>query len=345
MLSKKRPITLITFDVDGTLLQGSVHASTVSVHSIAFNYAVGKVFSPPPAPDDSSGSSSNASLWSDEFTHPLTVIPSERYHGSTDGLIVCNIAKTAFGVEQAEALAKLDLVFEEMFQYVAAREDKEVGASVEALPGVLEKLRQLAHRTGDIKCGLVTGNVEGIARKKMRATGITQTRALAPRAASQKSKVWSGMDTEEDCFLGGFGSDFCSGDTVDQSRMYIDRGEQILICVQRCMDMLQADEHLVRIVHVGDAPADARAAKWCAVHGLERVLGPQWASSINAERIDMKFVGVGTGKFAVEELVEAAGDAIAGKFEVVVLEKGIADPDFISHCDGTASTANGSVSK
>jgi len=184
----KKPVTLITFDVDGTLLKGCVHTSSVSVHSVAFNYAVGKVFAPPPGP--------GSPVWSDEFTHPLTVIPSERYHGSTDGLIVCNLAKTAFGIEQPEALSKLDKVFEEMFAYVAAREDEEVRATVQVLPGVLDVFRSLASRTAHLRCGLVTGNVEGIARKKMRACGITQTKALAPRAANQ-TRVWEGFDTEE----------------------------------------------------------------------------------------------------------------------------------------------------
>ena len=100
---------------------------------------------------------------------------------------------------------------------------------------MLSTLRDLA--TAEMReraaCGLVTGNVEGIARKKMRAVGVYATGALtltltltnppalalpypsthpnegalAPAAAEQR---WEG---EEDAsFLGGFGSDFCSGD-------------------------------------------------------------------------------------------------------------------------------------
>jgi len=322
----KKPVTLITFDVDGTLLRGCVHTSSVSVHSIAFNYAVGKVFAPPPGPG-------STTLWSDQYTHPLTIIPSERYHGSTDGLIVCNLAKTAFGIEQAEALAKLNTVFDEMFAYVAAREDDEVRATVEVLPGVLDVFRTLASRTAHLKCGLVTGNVEGIARKKMRACGITQTKALAPRAADQ-TKFWDGLNSAEYSFLGGFGSDFCSGDTNDATRMHIDRGEQILICVQRCMGMLQADEQLVKIVHVGDAPADAQAARWVATQGLPRIFSAV-NSTPDTVNVSMKFLGVGTGKFTMSELVTAAGDGIeGGVFEVAVLAEGLADPSFLAHCEG-----------
>ena len=48
-------------------------------------------------------------------------------------------------------------------------------------PGVLSTLRDLA--TAEMReraaCGLVTGNVEGIARKKMRAVGVYATGARA----------------------------------------------------------------------------------------------------------------------------------------------------------------------
>ena len=52
-----------------------------------------------------------------------------------------------------------------------------------------------------VACGLVTGNVEGIARKKMRSVGVHATGALAPPAAEQR---WAGE--EDAAFLGGFGS-------------------------------------------------------------------------------------------------------------------------------------------
>ena len=49
------------------------------------------------------------------------------------------------------------------------------------MPGVLDTLRDLAsdEMRERAMCGLVTGNVEGIARKKMRAVGVCATGALA----------------------------------------------------------------------------------------------------------------------------------------------------------------------
>ena len=51
--------------------------------------------------------------------------------------------------------------------------------------------------------------------------------ALAPAAAEQR---WEGE--EDAAFLGGFGSDFCSGDIDDASRNYLDRAEQIVIAAR-----------------------------------------------------------------------------------------------------------------
>lgn len=104
----------------------------------------------------------------------------------------------------------------------------------------------------------MTGNVEGIARKKMRATGILATKALSAPAPDQ---TWDGDN--DSAFLGGFGSDYCSGDIEDMSRINKDRGEQIVIACNRARSMLRPDQQLVRVVHVGDAPADLIAAKWC----------------------------------------------------------------------------------
>ena len=52
----------------------------------------------------------------------------------------------------------------------------------------------------------------------MRAVGVLATGALAPAAAEQ---TWAGED--EAAFLGGFGSDYCSNNTEDESRNYLDR--------------------------------------------------------------------------------------------------------------------------
>ena len=61
--------------------------------------------------------------------------------------------------------------------------DADAARGIEPLPGALESLRTLAGMRDRVVCGLVTGNVEGIARKKMRAVGVLATGALAPPAA------------------------------------------------------------------------------------------------------------------------------------------------------------------
>ena len=75
-----RPFTLITFDVDGTLVKGSGQQAEASAHARAFAAAVGSVL----------GDGTPTGL-------PAQILPPEKYHGSTDGLICLNLARTALG--------------------------------------------------------------------------------------------------------------------------------------------------------------------------------------------------------------------------------------------------------
>lgn len=300
----KKKVTLITFDVDGTLVQGSSDAASRSVHSRSFVSAVGKIFG-----------------GDEQFFkkgHPTAVIPSEKFHGCTDGLIALNIAKFGLDLDPSDTFDKLQDVFNEMFDYVAAHSDDEVSKGIDALPGVIENLKDIAklREEGGVLCGLVTGNVEGIARKKMRAVGVLATQALSPPSEEQLQRTWAGY--EECAFLGGFGSDYCSGDIEDASRIYKDRGEQILICVRRAQSMMGSDEKLGRVVHVGDALADVMAARYCREHLDKDIL--------------VGCVGVGTGRWGVDQLTEAAGVATEGYFEPIVLEEGIKDSRFMEYC-------------
>ena len=86
-----------------------------------------------------------------------------------------------------------------MYEDVAVLSDADAARGIEPLPGALESLRTLAGMRDRVVCGLVTGNVEGIARKKMRAVGVLATGALAPPAAEQ---AWDGEN--ESAFLSGF---------------------------------------------------------------------------------------------------------------------------------------------
>ena len=190
-----RPFALITFDVDGTLLRGSGSRAEASAHARAFAAGVGKVL----------GDGTPTLL-------PAELLPPERYHGSTDGLIALNMASAAFGTPPEVAAPRLPEVWQSMYEYVAALSDAEVADGIDPLPGVIDTLRTLAsdEMKERVACGLVTGNVEGIARIKMRAVGVLATGALAAPAAEQR---WEGEDAS--AFLGGFGSDFCSGDIDD----------------------------------------------------------------------------------------------------------------------------------
>lgn len=285
------PRTLVTFDVDGTLVKGSGQSSDASVHARAFAFAVGKVL----------GTGSATAL-------PRDALPRELYHGSTDGLIALRLARAELGVEPPAALAALPEIFTQMVAYTRVFNDTTFVRGIEPLPQVLDTLRSLAVRP-DVVCGLVTGNVEAIAHRKMSATGILATGALAPPAADQTGG-----------FLGGFGSDYCSGDIDDVRRNYLDRGEQLAIAWRRARARYDT---LNRLVHVGDAPADVLAAKACATDlpGLE-----------DSRLRTVGCIAVATGSYTPDVLADLAGPPLSGpprRWEPAVLAAGIADPSFL----------------
>jgi phosphoglycolate phosphatase-like HAD superfamily hydrolase len=300
--SSVESVTLLTFDVDGTLLQGSSKRTEASAHAKAFNHAIGKVFL-------------NDHEFEKKHESPLKFVPHANYHGSTDGLIAMNLAYYSSNIEPHISYSKLSEIFKEMYAYISSYDDADVSKGMEVLPGVLETLRQINDQyvsKGKVMCGLVTGNVENIARKKMRATGIFQTKIFSPRAPDQLLK-----GDDDAAMLGGFGSDYCSGDIHDTSRMFKDRGEQIAIATRRAKSMLLPHQRLVRVVHIGDAPNDILAAKYCAENKL---LG---------DDVAVGCIGVATGKFSSDELQSHAGSSTE-RWDPVILEKGIADPRFIS---------------
>jgi phosphoglycolate phosphatase-like HAD superfamily hydrolase len=300
--------TLITFDVDGTLVKGSGQQADASAHSRAFGYACGKV------------------LGNGTPTKPVAqALPQHLFHGSTDGLILCRLAKAELDIDQVSE-SQLQALMETMYDYIAALEDDQVAKGIETLPGVMDQLAALAtlqkQPNPKLACGLVTGNVEGIARRKMRAVGILDTQALAPPSQEQLDGAMQWPGAEHIGFLGGFGSDYCSRNIQDLTRNYLDRGEQIAIAARRCQSTLSPDTALSRVVHVGDAPSDVLAAKVFA----ERLVGG------NSAELCIGMVAVATGSYSVEQLREAAGKPIPGVWEPVILEKGLADPNFLEAC-------------
>jgi len=292
--------TLITFDVDGTLVKGSGQAAAESAHAKAFSHAVGSILG--------DGKS---------VTPVADALPTNLYHGSTDGLILLRLTKATLGIDTEVSYPKLEEMFQCMFDYMSSCSDEEIANHIAPLPGVLDQLVELSKRKDEVMCGLVTGNVEGIARLKMRAVGVWDTKSLSPPSGMQKT--WPG--TEEISFLGGFGSDFCSGNIEDIARNHLDRGEQIAIATQRCQDLLQDEptKQLKRVVHVGDAPADVLAAK-------------AFSETLEDDGLCVGMIAVATGSYSAEELKELAGEPIPGKWEPVVLQDGMNAPNFLEAC-------------
>ena len=289
--------TLITFDVDGTLVKGSGRAASESAHARAFGHAVSNILGD-----------------GDKITPVANALPRHLYHGSTDGLILLRLARATLDVQPEDAYEKLDQMFDCMYEYIRAMDNEEISDFITPLPGVIDQLNNLAAMKDRVVCGLVTGNVEGVARKKMDAVGILSTNALSPPCQSQK--IWDG--SEHLGFLGGFGSDYCSGDIDNLDRNYLDRGEQIAIATERCRTVI-GDNSLKRVVHVGDAPADVLAAKW-------------YSEQNEDASVCVGMVAVATGSYPAEELTELAGEPIPGKWEPVVLQDGMADPSFFAAC-------------
>mmetsp|Transcript_12660 Transcript_12660/g.26906 ORF Transcript_12660/g.26906 Transcript_12660/m.26906 type:complete len:335 (-) Transcript_12660:105-1109(-) len=292
--------TLITFDVDGTLVSSSPGWEK-GAHGRSFVHAVDTVLG---------GKSGTA--------FPVRTIPEilekHEFHGSTDGLILLRLARKTLGSSFtfSDTRSKVDEMMKEMFNFVSSCEDSEVARGIAPLPGVLQTLKTLAserHNKGGEKvaCGLVTGNVEGIARRKMKALGILDTGALTPLSEPQGGRIWEGV--EDIGFLGGFGSDFCSGNIDDKERNYLDRGEQLAICVQRCLD-LSGGKKLKRVIHVGDAPADILAAKAYVDHPTKPL------------NVCVSVVGVATGSYSAQELKDLCGESKRGIWEPVILKEG-----------------------
>lgn len=70
-----QPVTLLTFDVDGTLLQGSSRRTETSYHAQAFTHAISTVFS------DRNTSVEFRSQDTSTYKSPLDFIPPQNYHG------------------------------------------------------------------------------------------------------------------------------------------------------------------------------------------------------------------------------------------------------------------------
>jgi hypothetical protein len=111
----------------------------------------------------------------------------------------------------------------------------------------------------------------------------------------------------------------------------LDRGEQIAICVQRCLSLWNDDgssslstaQPLRKIIHVGDAPADILAAK-SYVDSPRKTVG-----------LCVGVVGLATGSYSAVELRDLCGERVPGVWEPVVLDQdqGVGDEEaFLKAC-------------
>lgn len=137
--------TLITFDVDGTLIE-SVGENSNALHKEAFTAAYKQVFG--------------------IDTH-IDVI---KHHGGTDPLILIKVLVDYHGLDKQDVLEKLKDMEQVMVNYFDEHQSR-AGEGLQLLPGVKALLQALKERR-DVKVGLVTGNLEPIGWAKMRALGI-----------------------------------------------------------------------------------------------------------------------------------------------------------------------------
>ena len=127
---------LVLFDIDGTLVKSS------NGHRAAFSAAFKEVYG---------------------IETGIDVI---QYSGMTDQQIIIETLKTK-GLNEEEIKSKIDLCMEKMVDAFSKMIDDD---AIIILPGVKELLEKL--KNNNILTGLVTGNLEPIARGKMKKLGL-----------------------------------------------------------------------------------------------------------------------------------------------------------------------------
>ena len=172
---------LILFDVDGTLV------SRVSIGEDAFVFAIKKVF--------------NVNVKK----------PGDEFDGWTDKGIIFELLEEV-GINRKEITKNLDEIYKNIVDYVKKNVDRV--KDFKLFPGV-KKLLEKLDKEGCI-VGLLTGNIEGKARIKMRKFGIdhffkveafggvTENRnELVPIAIKQAEKKFKIKIRKEDVFIVG----------------------------------------------------------------------------------------------------------------------------------------------
>jgi phosphoglycolate phosphatase len=132
--------TIITFDVDGTLVR-SVGPDANKLHKEAFAQGL--------------------AVLGIEDPQGIDVI---EHHGSTDGLILVRTAHF-HGIDPETAMEKLPEMHEAMVSYFRNNRERAT-YGIEVLPGV-ESLLAALSELPDVHVGLTTGNLEDIAWMKV----------------------------------------------------------------------------------------------------------------------------------------------------------------------------------
>jgi phosphoglycolate phosphatase-like HAD superfamily hydrolase len=299
-VARRPPPALVSFDVDGTLIRGKAgDRSANALHKQSF-----------------------AAAWRACFgidTH----IDVCRHDGGTDPLILKKVLVECHGVDARLADRRMPemerAMLDHYFSAAAAAAAAGAGAGaagaaasppaaapaarpgdgLELLPGARETLGALAALgPGVAVTCLVTGNLEPIGWAKMRALGLEE--------------LFTGPDR-----FGGFGSDHCSGDL---GAMWKDRAEFVRIARRRAEERAPSiGDHW----HVGDTPADVRAALHAGAGAVAVATGAFSADELRR-----------AGDEALAELAERGGVAggpppTAAAGRVVVLERGLADVEAV----------------
>ena len=146
IMSSARPTTLVTFDVDGTLIRAS-GADANKFHKDAFAHGFRHVYG------------------------IETTIDVISHHGSTDQLVTESVLKF-HGYDDGEIWSKMPEHVRAMSEY-AVNCDADAAHGLELLPGVLDLLQNLKSRDDVVVC-LVTGNLEPIGWAKMERLEIAE---------------------------------------------------------------------------------------------------------------------------------------------------------------------------
>ncbi|OLS15118.1 MAG: haloacid dehalogenase [Promethearchaeota archaeon CR_4] len=196
---------LVLFDIDGTLVFKQ------SVHVAAFLHAFHVVFG-----------------------IPETKLHWTSHHGKTD-LWIVDIELQKLGVSQAEINAKIPRCTEEMIKYEREHIQEDTGYVLPHVPEFLAELK----RQGFL-LGLVTGNLEGIARIKMEHFRLG--------------------DFFRDG-IGGFGNE------------HRDRAELIKIALQKAKSKNGFKFNDTNGVYIGDTPLDIKAARIAGIPTIAVLTG------------------------------------------------------------------------